>query len=122
MRIRTVTLYLTDVFRSIEKIERYTFGLTFDEFEKNDLIVDGTVLNLEIIGEAISNIPKPLLADFPNIEWNRAIGFRHLSAHEYFGLDTEIIWSIVQHRLEEMKEAVTILITKSSEMDRGSTV
>ena len=52
MSKRDPYLFLTDMLESIEKVERYTAGLSFDEFEANDMVLDAVVRNLEIIGEA----------------------------------------------------------------------
>jgi uncharacterized protein with HEPN domain len=49
---RDVLLFLTDMLEAIEKIERYIVGLSFDRFERNDMVIDALVRNLEIIGEA----------------------------------------------------------------------
>jgi len=55
--MRDYKLYLDDILEAIKKIEKYVKGLTFEELEKNSLVIDGVVRNLEIIGEAAKNIP-----------------------------------------------------------------
>jgi len=57
---RPYRLYLNDILESIEKIERYIYGLTFEEFTGSDMIFDAVVRNLEIIGEASSHIPESI--------------------------------------------------------------
>jgi len=54
---RDPKLLFEDILKAIEKIERYTHGLSFENFERNDLVVDAVVRNREVIGEASKNIP-----------------------------------------------------------------
>lgn len=57
MRERSPKLFIEDILESMEKIERYIKDLNYETFEKNDLVVDAVIRNLEIIGEAAKNIP-----------------------------------------------------------------
>ncbi len=66
---------------SIDKIERYTAGLSFDQFEANEMVVDAVVRNLEIIGKAAGHIPPGLREQYSQIEWSRVIGFRNIVIH-----------------------------------------
>lgn len=88
---------------SIAKIERYTAGLSFDQFEANEMVVDAVVRNLEIIGEAAGHIPPGLREQYSQIEWSRVIGFRNIVIHAYFAVDVEIVWVIATQRLPELK-------------------
>ena len=49
-------VYLDDILNCVEKIERYTTGLTYEEFISNDMVADAVIRNLEIIGEAVKNL------------------------------------------------------------------
>ncbi len=60
MSKRDPYLFQIDMLESIEKVERYTAGLTFDEFQANDMVLDAVVRNLEIIGEAAGHIPAAM--------------------------------------------------------------
>jgi len=31
---------------------------------------------------------------YPDIPWPRIVGLRHRIVHDYFGIDTELIWEI----------------------------
>ncbi|MBC7114618.1 MAG: DUF86 domain-containing protein [Archaeoglobi archaeon] len=63
---RDYRLFLHDILECIEKIERYTENLSFEEFIKNDMVVDAVIRNLEIIGEAAKNIPEDIRSRFPD--------------------------------------------------------
>ncbi len=105
-------LYLEDIRSSIEKIEDYTGLVSFKKFSENSLLVDGTVRNLEIIGEAVKKLPSELTAGHPEIEWKKIAGLRDILIHEYFGVDVRIIWDIVRHKLPRLKAAVNKMLAE----------
>jgi uncharacterized protein with HEPN domain len=76
---------------AIEKIERFTAKLKFEEFEHDDMVVDAVVRNLEIIGESAKFIPPDLRDKYPSIEWSRVVGFRNIVIHAYFDVDIQIV-------------------------------
>ena len=70
---REYKMFLNDILKAIEKIEKYSKDLTFEDFSKNDLIQDGVVRNLEIIGEAVKNIPLEIRSKKPEINWKKLL-------------------------------------------------
>jgi len=103
MSKRDPRLFLTDILEAIEKIERYTAGLSFDQFEANEMVLDAVVRNLEIVGEAARYIPPTLRERYTQIEWSRVVGFRNVVIHAYFAVDVEIVWTIATQRLSQLK-------------------
>lgn len=102
MSRRDIDLLLLDMKESAEKILKYTQGITYDDFLKDDKTIDAVVRNFEIIGEASNRIDDDFKFDNPKIEWKKLRGFRNRIVHEYFGIDYEIVWSILQHDLDEL--------------------
>jgi uncharacterized protein with HEPN domain len=90
---------------SLEKLERYTTGLTFERFARDDRTVDAVVRNLEVIGKAARQIPWEVRERYPEVPW-RVIGLRNVVVHEYFAVDVEIVWTVVRRSLPELKEAL----------------
>lgn len=100
------SVYLDDILDSIGKIEKYTEGISYKEFVKNSLVVDGVVRNLEIIGEAVKNLPAEIKRKYPEVEWKKVAGLRDILIHEYFGIDTKILWDIVTDKITELKSSM----------------
>lgn len=99
MSKRPVDLLLDDIVESIERVEQYIKGISFEEFVKDQKTIDAVVRNLEIIGEAASRLPDDFKGRHSNIEWHKVVGLRHRIVHVYFGIDLQIIWEIVQKDL-----------------------
>ena len=105
--MRDYKLYLDDIQQAIKKIEKYTKNLTLEKLKKDELIIDGIVRNLEIIGEAVKNIPSSIKDKFSAIEWKKIAGLRDILAHEYFGVDIEVLWDIVKNKLPDFKKKIS---------------
>ncbi|HOK80528.1 MAG TPA: DUF86 domain-containing protein [bacterium] len=65
MSKRNITLFLSDIFKCIQKIQRYTENKNYEDFIINDLLIDAVVRNLEVIGQAIKNIPSYFRKKYP---------------------------------------------------------
>ena len=108
---RDYEVYLEDIRDAIDKVKRYTKGLSRETFANDDKTVDAVVRNLEIIGEAVKMIPEPVRLTHANIEWKKIAGLRDILAHQYFGVDIEIIWDILQNKLPGLEEEINEILS-----------
>lgn len=109
---REFKAYLKDIFESIQKIEKYTTDLSFNKFASNGLVQDGVVRNLEIIGEAVKNIPDEIKDKENNIDWRKIAGLRDILVHAYFGIDVDIIWDIIKNKIPELKTEIILMLSE----------
>jgi len=107
MSKRPVDLLLDDICEAIDRIEQYISGMSFDVFSKDRKSVDAVVRNLEIIGEASNRLPADFKNSHSQIEWNKVVGLRHRIVHEYFGIDLQIVWQILQKDLPSLRQAIS---------------
>lgn len=101
--------YLDHILEAIERIQRYTAGLEFADYERNDLIQDAVIRNLEVIGEASRNIQRDF-PDFsrenPALPLSFAYEMRNALAHGYFQIDHQIVWATLVRDLPNLKSLV----------------
>ena len=109
---RGYRLYLEDISTAIEKIQRFVGTLSFGEFLRDEKAYDAVVRNFEIIGEAARNIPQEVKDRHPSVKWKKVYLFRNVLAHEYFGIDSQLLWDIIQNRLPELKKDIQAILKK----------
>lgn len=89
-------LYLLDIISSCQKILRYTKNKDYDTFAASPMMIDAVVRNLEIIGEAIGNIPSGIKEDIKEVPWKDIVGLRNKVIHAYFDVNLSIIWETIK--------------------------
>ena len=117
MSERDILLLLEDMLESSLKINRYTTGMSYNDFIVDDKTVDAVVRNFEIIGEAANRIDPDFRSTNPEIEWKRIRGFRNRIVHDYFGIDYGIVWDIIQNNLPELINQLQELTGKAGSFD-----
>ena len=114
MSKRSARLLIDDILEAINKISSYTAGMQHDDFVSSGMAADAVVRNLEIIGEAASRLPDTFTTKHPEIEWRKIIGLRHRIVHDYFGVDLDIIWTIISQDLPNLKARIAVIQERQS--------
>jgi len=112
---RDVRLYLDDILEAIDKIERYTEGLNFEQFRKDDKTGDAVIRNFSVIGEAVKNIPPGVRKKYPDIPWKIIAGMRDKLVHEYFGIRYDVVWETIELRLPSLRVALKKILDQMDE-------
>lgn len=99
-------VYLQHILEAIEKIQSYLSAKSFEDFEREFLLQDGMIRQLEIIGEASRHISEETKRKMPNIHWASIIGMRNKLIHDYLGVDIEVVWETVKTYIPELKKEV----------------
>jgi uncharacterized protein with HEPN domain len=68
------------------------------------------IKQMKIIGEASNHISEETKSQLSDIEWRQIIGMRNILIHEYFGIDSKLVWDIIRHDLPDLKSKIIALI------------
>ena len=82
------------------KIQLFTQNIeNADEFYANEMIYDATLINFVVIGEAASKISTEVRQANKQVDFIKIKNFRNMIAHDYFGVDAEVIWQIIVNNI-----------------------
>ncbi len=99
---REYRLYLADILKARGRIRDYTDRMTYKEFAESNITIDAVIRNLEVIGEAARKLPPEIRNRSPEIEWRKIVAMRNVLTHEYFGVNTQIVWDVVQNKIDQI--------------------
>jgi uncharacterized protein with HEPN domain len=116
MRPRDVRLYLFDIARACELIERFTRGRSFDDYEADPMLRSAVERQFEIAGEALRLAVEadPTLADRITAS-RQVIAFRNRLIHGYASVSDEVVWGIVERHLPTLRTEVEALLDERQE-------
>ena len=107
---RDSKVYLEDILEAIRKICEFTSGTSLAALSKDAKTLDAVIRNLEVIGEAVKRLPEEVRSQQPDVEWKKIAGLRDILIHEYFGINVEVVWDIIQHKLSGLEDAAKKLL------------
>ena len=96
---REILDYVNDILVAMTEAQKFTEGITFEDFLKDNMRQKAVEREIEIIGEAARNIPLKIQKTYPQISWAKIIGMRNKLAHEYFGVKLQLMWDTVKENI-----------------------
>ncbi len=99
-------VFIEHILDSIRKIESFSENVSKEELSKNDLKQYAIIRAIEIIGEAVKNIPSTFKNKYPEIPWKKIAGTRDKTIHHYFGVDLNTVWDVIKTDLPDLKRKI----------------
>lgn len=99
-------IFIEHILECIERIEEYLRGVNKNEFLNSVQLQDSVIRRIEIIGEAIKNLPTGIKKKYSNVAWKEIAGMRNILIHEYFGVDLELTWRVAEKDIPDLKKKI----------------
>lgn len=107
MSSRNAKLYLQDILQACEDILEFTQSMgSASDLQSDRRTFLAVIHSLQIVGEAARQMPKSFKENYPDFPWRETASLRNVIAHEYFGLDIDIIWDVIRTRIPVLAEQV----------------
>ena len=101
---RKPSAIIRDILQSIEHIQLYTTDLSYENFTHHFMAVEACLYNIQVIGEAVSQLPAHIKESEPSIPWALMKAMRNRLIHEYFGTDLALVWNVIKNELPAYKQ------------------
>ncbi len=107
-------VYLRHILERAGRVEIYLQGVDWDDFQNDLKTIDAVVRNIEVIGEAATNLAEEFRARHSQVAWRKIIATRNRIIHGYASVDLEIIWDIAQNDLPILKKQIEEILENLS--------
>ncbi len=108
---RDYLIRLRDMLAAATKARAYATGIPdAATLAGNQQVQDAVMFNLFILGEAAKGIPADVRARYTTIQWRGIAGLRDVLAHEYFGVDHEVVWDVIANELPGLIDQLAEII------------
>jgi len=99
MPVRDWKFRITDILEAAEDSLEITQEMDYETFCQDKKTLKAVLYNLAVIGEAARKLPEEVTARYPAVPWREMGDMRNVVIHEYFGIDTKILWETIQNEL-----------------------
>ena len=98
--------YLLHIIEEADYLMRKSSGLEYAAFIEDENLRRSFVRSLEVIGEAVKNLPVEFKDQYPDVEWKKIAGMRDMLIHHYFGVNYKVVWDVVKNQVPDLRKKI----------------
>jgi uncharacterized protein with HEPN domain len=106
-------VWLLDIIESADLVALYITDISEEDFFESKEKQDSVIRRLEIIGEAVKNLPEDFKNRYSKIPWASAAAMRNVLIHEYFDVDLDVAWDTLKNDLPKFKQQIVDLMKEN---------
>jgi uncharacterized protein with HEPN domain len=106
--------YLMHALEAIDAVMEYTQDGR-DAFFADRKTQDAVIRNIEVLGQAVKGLSAETRAHDDSIPWRQIAGMRDKLIHEYFGVDLQLVWDVVERELPTLRPRIAALLEHVTE-------
>ncbi len=110
--MKNIRPYLNHILDECKFLKEKSEGIAFAEFDSDIVLKKAFVRSLEVIGEAVKNIPKGFRNKYFHVPWKEIAGMRDRLIHEYFGVNYRIVWKTVKEEIPALEKEIKKIMKK----------
>ena len=107
--------YFSDILEAMQRVNSYTGGLSYEQFMEDKRTQDAVVRNIEVISEAVKRLSSSLKKQHPAIPWKDMAGMGDRVIHDSFGINHDIVWTVVSEEIPKLLLSVAGVLKKLRE-------
>jgi uncharacterized protein with HEPN domain len=97
---------LLHILEAIDLITEYVQGMGALDYYQDHRTQDAVERRVEIIGEAATHVSEEIKALYPQLPWKEMIGMRTVISHEYFQIQSRIVWEVATEELPKLRPQI----------------
>jgi uncharacterized protein with HEPN domain len=86
--------------------------IDWESFRQDGVLRRAFVRSIEVMGEAVKQIPDSIRQQYPNVEWRAIAGMRNRLIHAYYGVNYELVWDAIINKVPALAENIELILTR----------
>ena len=102
---------LLAILDSANKVLTFTKNVSdADAFYQDIKTFDAVLMNFVVIGESAAKLSEETRNANSYVSWAKIRGLRNIVAHNYFGVDAEEVWQIMQSDIPNLIQDLEVIL------------
>lgn len=114
---REIADYIQDIVEAMINAIEFVKNMDYEDFSEDTKTVYAVIRAIEIMGEAVKNIPVGFREKYPQIPWNEIAGMRNKVIHAYFVVSLERIWETIKRDIPVSKPVFEKILQEVQDTD-----